>query len=244
MCRFYSAASTFAEAAQRIPSFRKVSFLLVKPFSADADSQNTTSRSIVIDALTVLDLSKLHNMKQECLPGAEEPKSPINLKFNYIRKKCLHVHAEIQLINDFESRRAESTNERVVHPYIGGSNLCIHLCDCFLRHYDFFQYRGCHWKLYPQWIVAESFISGHAAQMFQDCLHRVHLDILAQIKSILTGKIMPSKERLLLESTIDLSSVATVSSRDSLEMSLRPRKSNYLGKGYIYFITSAIHLHI
>jgi hypothetical protein len=39
MCRFYFAASTFAEAARQIPSFRKVSFVLVKPFSDILSSQ-------------------------------------------------------------------------------------------------------------------------------------------------------------------------------------------------------------
>jgi hypothetical protein len=239
MCRFYSAVSTFIEAARRIPSFRKVSFVLVKPLGIVPGSQNGTSRRTVINALTALGISGLQTMTREYFPGAEDAESAINLRFNDIRQKLLHVHAEIQLINDFESRRAESINERRVHPYIGGSKLCCYLCHCFLRHHGFFQYRGCHWKLYPQWIVPGSFISDNAAQTFQECLRRVYVDIVTQIKLILAGKRLPSKECMKPESTIDLSSVATVSSRDSLEMSLRPRISSHLFKGYVSSTQSA-----
>jgi len=223
MCWFYSAVSIFIEAAWRIPSCRKVLFVLVRPLGIVPGSQNGTSGRTVINELTALGVSRLQIMTREYFPGAEDTESAINLRFNDIRQKLLHVHAEIQLINDFGSRRAESINERRVHPYIGGSKLYCYLCHCFLRHHGFFQSRGCHWKLYPQWIVPGSFISGNAAQTFQECLRRVYVDTVAQIKLILAGERLPSKECMKPESTIDLSSVATVSSKDSLEMSLRPR---------------------
>lgn len=233
MCRFYSAVSTFTEAAQRIPSFRQISFVLLNPFSRISRSPCATSRSTVANALTSLSVSQLRNMTRKHFPGAEDAESAINLRFNDIRKRALHVHAEIQLINDFESRRAESTDERRVHPYIGGSKLCCYLCHCFLHHHGFFQYRGCHQKLYPQWTIPEFFISDATAQTFQECLGRVYEDIISQTTSILTGERLSSKQCMKPESTVDVSSAATVSSKDSFEGSLRPRITSHLFKGYV-----------
>ena len=58
---------------------------------------------------------------------SEKIADKVNKDFNKARRQPCHVHAEIQLVDDFKNRREETG--RRAHPYIEGRKLSSYLCD-------------------------------------------------------------------------------------------------------------------
>lgn len=150
------------------------------------------------------------------------------IKFRYERRR---VHVEIQLIHDYESRRAQSADTGKVHPYIGSSKLCCYLCSSFLRHYSFFDYRGCHWEIYRRWLIPTAFAARNPTHIFEETLRGVFEEMVEHVKSLLTGEERSSKQPFRPETTLDLSTAATVSSSEKSEMTLEGPRSIRRCKG-------------
>lgn len=228
LCRYYGAISTFVAAATQIPSFRNISIRLAKSFDAIrvANASKKTVRAALIALSTEHSLASIHQRL-----GGDSDR--IDRDFNAKRHTVRHVHAEMQLLEDLEILRWEQTEGLPVHPYIGGSKLCCYLCDRFLRHHGFFHYRGCHWKVYHKWLIPPSYRSNRCAEVFGKTLRLVYEEINDHIRRIMSGEESPSKEALRPDSTLDLSTAATISSQDSSDMVLKSPFSQWRGKGYV-----------
>lgn len=152
--------------------------------------------------------------------------------FNDLRCEPCRVHAEVQLVHEYESRRAKGADAGRVHPYIRSSKLCCYLCSSFIRRHGFFNYRGCHWKFYHRWLVSTAFAAAQTTRIFEETLRGVFKEMNGHVRSLMEGEELPSKEAPRPETTLDMSSRATVSSRDLSEMTLKSPWSERMFKGY------------
>jgi len=229
LCRVYAAVLVFTEAAIRLSSFRNMSFKFVKPFREVLPLQDGMKRKAARDVLAGLSVRSREVLTTKLCRGGSKTIAKVDKDFNKARRQPCHVHAEIQLVDDFENRR-EETGWRA-HPYIGGSKLCCYLCDSFLRHHGFFQYRGSHLKVYHKWHVPEAFKTGKTALIFENNLRLVHREVVEHVRSNMRGEAQPTKDPLRPESTVDLSTAATVSTQEMAEMTLASPNSKWMGKG-------------
>ena len=229
LCRFYAAVLTFTEAAARLSSFRNMSLRFVKPFPEVLHLKDGMKQKAVRDVLAGLSARSSEALTTKLCRGKGKTIAKVDEDFDKARRQPCHIHAEIQLVDDFENRR-EETGWRV-HPYIGGSKLCCYLCDSFLRHHGFFQYRGSHWKIYHKWHVPEAFKTRKTALVFENKLGLVHREAVEHVRSILRGETQPTKDPLRPESTVDLSTAATVSTQEIAKMTLASPNSKWMGKG-------------
>ena len=250
LCRFYAAVSTFTEAASRISAFRTISFVPVNCFEPIMNRDEGTSNQALSDALNILGVSTNRDMitarfkhliedpaarrsLQHIYAGKGDIIKTANQVFHNIRIKRCHVHAEIQLVDDHENRQKESVIKWRVHPYIGCSKLCCYLCHSFLRHHGFFQYRGTHWKVKPQWMVPEVFQSQPAAMVFERIIRLTYSEVSEHVRSIMRGEEQPSEKPMRADSTVDLTTAATSSSQEVSNMVLKSSMSKWMGKGYV-----------
>ncbi len=229
LCRFYAAVLTFTEAAVRLSSFRNMSFKFVEPFRKVLPQEDGMKRKAASDVIVGLSTRSSQTLMTKLYRGKSKTMAKVDEDFDEARRQPCHVHAEIQLVDDFENRR-EETSWRV-HPYIGGSKLSCYLCDSFLRHHGFFQYRGSHWKIYHKWHVPEMFRSERIALRFGNNLQLVHREVVEYVRSIVRANVKLTKDPLKPESTVDLSTAATVSTREMSEMTLASPSSKWMGKG-------------
>lgn len=229
LCRFYAAVLAFTEAAVRLSSFRNMSFKFVKPFREVLPLKDGMKQKAARDVLAGLSARSSEALMTKLRRGESKTTAKVDKDFDKARRQPCHVHAEIQLVDNFENRR-EETGWRV-HPYIGGSKLCFYLCDSFLRHHGFFQYRGSHWKIYHKWQVPEAFDTGKTALIFENKLRLVHREVVEHVRSFMRGEAQPTKDPLRPESTVDLSTAATVSTQEITEMTLASPSSKWMGKG-------------
>jgi len=229
LCRFYAAILVFTEAVIRLSSFRNMSFNFVKPFREVLPLQDGMNQKAVSDVLAGLSARSSEVLMTKLCRGESKTIAKVDKDFDKARRQPCHVHAEIQLVDNFENRR-EETGWRA-HPYIGGSKLCCYLCDSFLRHHGFFQYRGSHWKIYHKWHVPEAFKTGKTALIFENNLRLVHREVVEHVRSNMRGEAQPTKDPLRPESTVDLSTAATVSTQEMAEMTLASPNSKWMGKG-------------
>ena len=229
LCRFYAAVLTFTEAAARLSSFRNMSFEIVRPFPEILPSKDGMKKMTASDVLAGLSVRSSEVVIEKLLGGKRKTTVKVNEDFDKARHRSCHVHAEIQLVDNFENRRDETGWQ--THPYIGGSKLCCYLCDSFLRHHGYFQHRGSHWKIYHKWHVPEAFKTGKTALTFENTLRLVHREIVEHVRSIMRRGAQPTKDPLRPESTVDLSTAATVSTREMAEMTLASPNSRWMGKG-------------
>jgi len=229
LCRFYAAVLTFTEAAAWLSSFRNMSFTFVEPLCEILPLKNVMKQKAARDVLKDLCARGSEASMAKLYRGKRKTTAKVDEHFGMARRQPCHVHAEIQLVDDFENRRGE-TGWRA-HPYIGGSKLCCYLCHSFLRHHGFFQCRGSHWKIYHQWLVPETFKTGKIAIVFENKLRLVHREVIEHVRSIMRGEAQPKKDPLRPESTVDLSTAATVSTQEMAEMTLASPSSKWMGKG-------------
>ena len=233
LCRFHSATSTFVEAAKVLPSFRYISFPLLINHDPVAKAGETPSCTIS-NALRELDVESNTNLVRLRFERGKTPIEDISKEFNRIRCEHCHVHSEIQLIYDYESRGTTKANAgRVgkVHPYIGSSKLCCYLCSSFIQRHSYFSFRGCHWKIYHRWSISNAFGAEETTRIFEDKIHSVFKIMKKRLKSLMIGEERPSQEPLMAETTLDLSTTATISSREVSEMTLKSPWSKWTGKG-------------
>lgn len=229
LCRFYAAVLTFTEAAVRLSSFRNMSFKFVEPFREVLPQEDGMKRKAASDVIVGLSTRNSQTSMAKLYRGKVKTMAKFDEEFDKDRRQPCHVHAEIRLVDNFENRR-EETSWRV-HPYIGGSELSCYLCDSFLRHHGFFQYRGSHWKIYHKWHVPEMFKSQRTALGFGNNVQNVHREVVKYVRSIVRGEAKFTKDLLKPESTVDLSSAVTVSIREMSEMTLASPSSKWMGEG-------------
>lgn len=229
LCRFYAAVLAFTEAAARLPSFRNMSFKFVRPFREVLPLKDGMKQKAARDVLTGLGARCNETLMTKLCRGESKSTAKVDKDFDKARRQPCHVHAEIQLVDSFEHRREEAGWQ--AHPYIGGSKLCCYLCDSFLRHHGFFQYRGSHWKIYHQWQAPEAFKTRKTALVFENTLRLVHREAVEHVRSIMRGDAQCTKDFLRPDSTVDLSTAATVSTQEMAEMTLASPNSKWMGKG-------------
>ena len=229
LCRFYAAIMVFTEAAARLPSFQNMSFKFVRPFREVLPSNGGMKQRAARDVLAGLSARRVDAWMRKLRGVKAKTIAKIDQDFDEARRQPCYVHAEIQLVDNFESYR-EETGWRT-HPYIGGSKLCCYLCDSFLRHHGFFKYRGSHWKIYHKWHVPETFKTAKTALIFENNLHLVHREVVEHVRSFMRGEAQSTKDPLRPESTVDLSTAKTVSTREMAEMTLASPNSKWMGKG-------------
>lgn len=229
LCRFYAAVLIFTEAASRLPSFRSISFEFVKQFPEVLPLKDGMKPKAARDVLAGLKERSSDALLLKLCKGKSKTIAKVIEGFDKARHQPCHVHVEIQLVDNFENRR-EETGWRA-HPYIGGSKLCCFLCDSFLRHHGFFHYRGSHWKIYHKWHVPEAFKTGKTALNFENSLRLVYREVVEHVRKIMREEAQPTKDPLRPESTVDLSTAATVSTQEMAEMTLASSSSTWMGKG-------------
>ena len=233
LCRFHAAISTFIKAARLFRSSSSISFQLVKVHSTTLKASNT-SPCTISDVLKMLGAVDSITLVKQRFERDKKSMEDINKDFNKFRCELCRVYAEIQLIHDYESWRAKGNDTGRVHPYIGSSKLCCYLCSRFLRRHKFFDYRGCHWKIYHRWTMPSAFAAGKTSRVFEENLRGVFEEMVEHVRSLVEGKERPSKQPLSPETALDLSTVATVSSREISEMTLEGPWSRQMWKGWVY----------
>lgn len=229
LCKFYAAVLVFTEAAARLSSFRTMSFKFINPFRKVLPLKDGMKPKAARDVIAGLTVRSGGALMTKLCRGKGKATAKVIENFEKARRQPCHIHTEIQLVDDFENRR-EETGWRA-HPYIGGSKLCCYLCESFLRHHGVFQYRGSHGKIYHKWLVPEIFQNGKTAIIFENRLRLVHSDVIEHVRSITRGETQSTKDPLRPESTVDLSTAATVSTHEMAEMTLASPISKWMGKG-------------
>ena len=161
LSKFHAAVSTFVETAKFLPSFRKISFPQLEADSVPPQTSSSTaaetSPSTIYHVLRTLGLASSYTLVEQRFQRKNKPTKDIDKEFNTLRCERRRVHAEIQLVYDYETRQSQKAGTGRVHPYIGSSKLCCYLCWSFLRRHIFFGYRGCHWKIYHRWLIPFAF---------------------------------------------------------------------------------------
>lgn len=263
ICRFYSAVSTFVEAASRISTFRTTSFVFVHCFDQRMNGDRGTSNQAISEALVSLGVSANRDLIAARFKQViEDPATRKNLEhahqgkgdvvkivdevFHKSRSKRCHVHAEIQLVDDYENRQNESTAKWRVHPYIGCSKLCCYLCHTFLRHHGVFQSRGTHWKVKTQWMVPTVLQCQPVAATFERTVHRTYREVSEHVRSIMKGEEQPYNKPMRADSTVDLTTAATSSSQEASDMVLKSPMSRWMGKGQvrIFILSEALSTNL
>ena len=202
----------------KFSSFRNLYLVFVKPFREVMPLTDGVKSKAAKDVVVGLSMPNSEALMAKFCRGNIQTKTQVNGYINQARWKPCHVHAEIQLVDDFENQR-EETGWRA-HPYIGGSKLCCFLCDSFLRHYGIFHFRGSYWKIYPKWQVPEAFQTGKGVLVFEKSLRFVYREFVEHVRRIRAGEGQPTKYHLRPDSTVDLSTAVIVLAREMAKMSL------------------------
>ncbi|KAE9392867.1 hypothetical protein BT96DRAFT_259497 [Gymnopus androsaceus JB14] len=152
LARVARAQVTFLEIVHELPSFSRIEVICVHK------QRNDNKRK----AHTPFNLSKIFRLLQQ--PLTEQTcRQFVNPKLNIARieedfivrqKQGLHVHAEVQIIQHLAQARI-AIDSADIFPYIGCSKLSCYMCQLFLDAYSSFKIRGCHGKLYNQWIIPD-----------------------------------------------------------------------------------------
>lgn len=108
LCRFYAAILTFTEAAARLSSFRNMSFKFVRPFSEILPSKDGMKKEAASDVLAGLGVRSSEALMTNFLGRKKNTIAKVDEDFDKARRRSCHVHAEIQLVDDFENRREET----------------------------------------------------------------------------------------------------------------------------------------
>ena len=137
LCRFHAAVSIFIEAAKVLSSFRRISFPSLRTHSTPSQVAEIRTCTIA-DALKKLGAANTINSVKDRFVRRNRSMEDANILFNELRCESRRVHAEIQLIHEYESRQANRVDTGRVHPYIGSSKLCCYLCSSFIRRHGFF----------------------------------------------------------------------------------------------------------
>lgn len=229
LCRFYAAVLAFTDAAARLPSFQNISFKFGKSLREVLPSKSGTQQMTMVDILAGLSIPSSEALIAKLCRSKSKTMMQVDKDFDKARRQPCHIHAEMQLVDDFENQPQETSWR--THPYIGSSKLCCFLCDSFLRHHGFFQYRGSHWKIYYKWQVPQAFQTAKTAIAFRDSLRLVYREVVEHVRRLMTGEAQPMKDPLRAESTVDLSTAATVATREVAEMTLPSPSTRWTGNG-------------
>lgn len=218
MCRVYAAINTFVKAASSISSFRNITMTPVMWNNRVVRKPSAPRPLLEVLRPACPGLTSLPRLKNIT-------NGYIERRFDSERRKVRHVHAEVQLLYEFEMRRTTAGHKPRVHPYIGCSKRCCYLCGRLLQHHAFFHARDSHNKLYTQWRVPQLFPSRTAAGAFEQATRAVFEEVRAGLVLHLSGEDVPSRGSLRPESTVALSTAATLSQPEGDNLSLRPMNS-------------------
>jgi len=105
--------------------------------------------------------------------------------FRELRKKPLHVHAEVELVAFY------TTRGRKHGPFIGCSKLACFLCSMFLKFHPEFRVRGTHRKVYTGWTIPNISNTPRAMRtvMAKMCHELEHM-----VRSLILGTAVAPKE--------------------------------------------------
>jgi len=218
LCRFQFAVLTFSEAARYVPSFSNIEFEAVEHISADVRDFISTAPKSVGDALRTANAVNDHVRILSSFGHKQSTICEIDSNFDHRRRAKTHIHAEIQLIYDYEHRGRRSHNDGAVHPYIGCSRLCCYLCDTFIRHHGVFKRRGSHFHISHGWTVPEVYNTREASASFSSTVVKTYSEVTENTHSFMTGKRMRSIVPLRPESTLGRTTAVTVAYQDAAEM--------------------------
>lgn len=242
LCRLHDAVLVFAKAASVLPSFRALTVRVVRP------SPGAATRMKAIDIRRTRDVLKDIGIHKTLAAATYSTYTNFGKKAGFesgkifleSRRQICHVHAEIQVINDFETGMDDESWK--VHRYIGSRELCCLLCELFLYSHQIFDHRGGHRGVYQRWAVPETFVARRIAQTFERCLQSIHYEIARCLIAVLRDGDDLARIDLRPESTIGLSSAATVPLDDNNEMNLRSEFSKRVpkGPGRVAFISDFI----
>lgn len=104
LCRFYAAVLAFTEAAARLPSFRNMSFEFIRPFREVLPSKNGMKQRAARDVIAGLSARSSEALMTKLCRGKIKTTAKADKDFDKARRQPCHVHAEIQLVDNFENR--------------------------------------------------------------------------------------------------------------------------------------------
>lgn len=136
---------------------------------------------------------------------APYPSRPTEIAYEQWAKTC-HVHAEIQLIVDFDIRESSATDLRsrdlIYHPrVIGTSKYLCYLCYLFIKQHGHFCVTGTHGRLYDQWTVPDlAEYSAEVRLQYAMTLASMTENVLEEAQKLPTWRPEPmtSRQNLLL----------------------------------------------
>jgi len=228
LCRFQSAALTFAKATRYVPSFSDIEFEAVEYISSDVRDVRSTAPKSVGDALRTANSVNDQARILSSFGHKQSTICEIDSNFDRRRRAKTHIHAEIQSIHDYEHRGRRGHNDWAVHPYIGCSKLCCYLCDTFIRHHGVFKRRGSHFHISHRWTDPEAYNTREASASFSSTVVKTYSEVTENIHSFMTGKRMRSTVPLRPESTLGRTTAVTVTDQDAAEMTIESAMTSWM----------------
>ncbi|KAI9881524.1 MAG: hypothetical protein M1830_000087 [Pleopsidium flavum] len=145
--RTRAAYMTFKEVASRLPNFGSTTLQFLQPQKA---SKPFSDRHMSFEqALGYAGMGNGQDTLRDHFSIKHSP-SRLSGRFQLILPRCLHVHAEMQILTHFLQG---ASNRREPFPYIGVSKKTCFLCGAFLSAYGQVGTRACHVKVYPKWTI-------------------------------------------------------------------------------------------
>ncbi|KNG83331.1 hypothetical protein ANOM_008385 [Aspergillus nomiae NRRL 13137] len=147
--RLRVAFETFQDIALNLPSFKKVTIILIP---RDIATQKALQRPLNLDqTFNLLDVPLDPSMVKKVI-GQKWTVPKAKASFGDLQKHKLNVHAEVQMV--LYLSKIGQTFERLF-PYFGCSKYSCFMCWHFLQAHSKIRTRGCHGRLFKPWSVPE-----------------------------------------------------------------------------------------
>ncbi|KAL8797118.1 MAG: hypothetical protein Q9195_000585 [Heterodermia aff. obscurata] len=182
LARLRVAFQTFKNIALMLPSFEKVTIILVPcPLAPANQSQRPLNLK---QAFGILQLDLGAATIKDVL-GRNWTVPRIEREFAKRQKQKPNVHAEVQMLMSLNTNEPYTSG---LFPYLGCSKLSCFMCNCFLRSYGRFTTRGCHGRLFKSWTVpsVDRLPPGQADQI-AEALILVQTEVEMKLKASVEG---------------------------------------------------------
>ncbi|OCK75458.1 hypothetical protein K432DRAFT_429412, partial [Lepidopterella palustris CBS 459.81] len=219
LARLRVAFQKFEEIALKLPSFHKVTIILLP---RDSVPVKPPERPLSLkQTFDVLNLS-LDSPTVKSMIGQRWALNRVEQEFIKRQKQKLNIHAEVQMLLFLCS------NEPSIHallPYFGCSKFSCFMCARFLQSHGRFATRGCHGRLFKPWTVPETAGLGLGqADQIAGAVIRLQRDLKKELKSTIKGNGRQEKTSAIGGSSI-LSAYQAEGSRRQSDLERRKLKA-------------------
>ncbi|KAF1948947.1 hypothetical protein CC80DRAFT_485288 [Byssothecium circinans] len=211
LCRVYLSVVTFIDAAEKTSMFQSIECVPIQV--PPQQSQRDPSRETPMEVLKSLRIEVTGNGWADHL---QQQRTKVD--FYRFREQKRHMHAELQLLYNYDAFYSPRDEGSYVHPYIGCSKRCCLLCYCFILAHGGFKLRGTHETIMGKWELPTIFPSAESRAEFQSASEHLFRIIIAILQNLFRKSFPPTSLELLAQSSAALSTARTVSDQELGQM--------------------------